>query len=186
MARTSGDRSQHFPAIERKHGQPVSYWLEQLAALGEAKYADQLAFLREGHGFSQAHANAVVMFARGSTTTRRFSGAEDYLARLAPETATTIRAIFASIADRYPESEVVIAWNQPIARVDGHYVMGVSVATRHLTVNPWSRTVLTAMADRLMGLTVNKHTFCVPLDWQVDAILIHDMVAHRLAEAEQD
>lgn len=183
MSDGAGDRSRLFPAIERKHGQPVSYWLDRLASLAGAKYAEQIAFLREEHGFSQAHANAVVMFARGSTTTRRYAGASDFLATLAPETATTVRAIFSAIADRYPASEVVIAWNQPIARIDGHYVMGVSVATRHLTVNPWSRTVLTSMADRLADLVVNKHTFCVPLDWQVDAPLLHDMVAHRLAEA---
>ncbi|MFM8266875.1 MAG: iron chaperone [Ilumatobacteraceae bacterium] len=182
MASGTGSRSQHFPAIERKHGQPVSFWLERLASLEGAKYADQIALLREGHGFSQAHANAVVMYARGSTTTRRYAGADDFLAKLAPKTSTTVSAIFAAITERYPQSEVVIAWNQPIARIDGHYVMGVSVATRHLTVNPWSRTVLTAMADRLTGLVVNKHTFCVPLDWRVDSSLLHDMVAHRLAE----
>jgi hypothetical protein len=61
MALNDGDRSQFFPAIEKKHGLPVSHWLSELSELGEAKYPEQIAYLRENHGFSQAHANAVVM-----------------------------------------------------------------------------------------------------------------------------
>ena len=59
MTSGSGDRSAHFPAIEKKHGKPVTFWLKELKSLGEAKYADQISFLRERHGFSQAHANAL-------------------------------------------------------------------------------------------------------------------------------
>jgi len=29
---------------------------------------------------------------------------------------------------------------------------------------------------------VNKHTFVVPLDWEIDADLLGDLVAARLAE----
>ena len=40
--------------------------------LADEKYPAQIAFLRENHGFSQAHANALVMYSRGSLTTRKF------------------------------------------------------------------------------------------------------------------
>jgi hypothetical protein len=36
-------------------------------------YDEQMALLQGDHGFSRAHANAVVMYTRGSTTSRRFS-----------------------------------------------------------------------------------------------------------------
>jgi len=65
MPAASGDRSVHFPAIEKKHGAPITKWIKLLEKLGDAKYPEQIAFLREKHGFSQAHANALVMYVRG-------------------------------------------------------------------------------------------------------------------------
>ena len=85
MPTNDGDRSQFFPAIEKKHGLPVSHWLSELSELDEAKYPEQIAYLRENHGFSQAHANAVVMHFRGSTTSKRFSTPKQYFAQLDPQ-----------------------------------------------------------------------------------------------------
>jgi uncharacterized protein len=85
MTDASGDRSKFFPAIEKKHGQPVSYFLNELGELTDAKYPEQIAYLRENHGFSQAHANAVVMHFRGSTTSKRFSTPKQYFAQLDPQ-----------------------------------------------------------------------------------------------------
>ena len=73
MATDPGDRTRHFAAIERKHGLPASHWLGLLAELGEAKYPEQMALLQEGHGFSRDHANALVMYHRGSPSSRRFT-----------------------------------------------------------------------------------------------------------------
>lgn len=182
MATTSGDRSQQFPAIERKHGQPVQHWFDLLAEHGEAKYDEQMALLREGHGFSQAHANAVVMTHRGSTTTRRFADADAYFDALDAEKATTARAIFAAIRKRVKGLELVTAWNQPMLRTEAGYVFGLSAASKHLTLNPMSGAVMVAFADRLDGLKVNKHTFIVPPDWKVDAALLQAMVEARIAE----
>ena len=36
--------------------------------LAGKRYPEQMAYLRENHGFSQAHANALVMYSRGSTS----------------------------------------------------------------------------------------------------------------------
>ncbi len=33
---SGGERSTHFPAIEKKHGKPMSRWFGQLADLGDA------------------------------------------------------------------------------------------------------------------------------------------------------
>ena len=54
-----------FPAIEKKYGQPMSYWFDQMEQVADRKYPEQIAFLKENHGFSQAHANALVMYSRG-------------------------------------------------------------------------------------------------------------------------
>jgi uncharacterized protein YdhG (YjbR/CyaY superfamily) len=182
MPTNDGDRSQFFPAIEKKHGLPVSHWLSELSELGEAKYPEQIAHLRENHGFSQAHANAVVMHFRGSTTSKRFSTPKQYFAQLDPQKKKTAELIFSTIMEKYPKLELVIAWNQPMLRIDGKYVFGLSTSQNHLTLNPFSTDVLELMSSKLSGYKVNKHTFVVPVDWKVDASLLRAMVKARLAE----
>ena len=183
MAPTSGDRAAHFPAIERKHGRPVAYYLDELADLGDAKYQEQIDLLRERHGFSRTHANAVVMYARGSTTSRRVDTPEAYFLSLGGEREVTIRSIFDAIATKYPDLELVIAWNQPMLKRGKDYVFGVSAAKHHLLLGPWGGISETVRAG-LKGLEANKKTIRVPVDWTVDAPLLRLMVEERLAQLD--
>jgi uncharacterized protein YdhG (YjbR/CyaY superfamily) len=185
MPDASGDRSRFFPAIERKQGGPISMWVERLAELRDAKYPEQIAYLRENHGFSQAHANALVMFARNSPTSKRFANPEAWFAAADPRAAATASAIFAAVTKNFPGLELVIAWNHPMLRTNGQYVFGLSAARRHLLLNPFSAEVLDALGDRLSGYTTNKRTFQVPLDWEIDETLLRDMVDARLAELDR-
>ncbi len=182
MAESGGDRAKYFPAIERAHGQPVQHWFDLLAELGEATYAQQMALLQEGHGFSRAHANALVMTHRGSPSAKRVASPEAWFDDLAPEHAVTARAIVAAIRERFPDLELVIAWNQPMLRTDAGYVFGLSVAKHHLTCNPFSAEVLADCAPAFAGLKVNSKTFVVPVGWEVDPDLLAALVSARLAE----
>ena len=85
------DRSSYFPAIEKKYGQPMSYWFDQMEQIADRKYPEQIAFLKENHGFSQAHANALVMYSRGSTSARRHDTLDDYLAPFDETKQTTVK-----------------------------------------------------------------------------------------------
>jgi uncharacterized protein YdhG (YjbR/CyaY superfamily) len=183
MADTSGDRTRFFPAIEKKHGGPISIWLDRLAELGDAKYPEQIAYLRENHGFSQAHANALVMYVRGSTSSKRFASPAEYFRHLQPVPRTTAKAVFAAITAEHPDLELVIAWNHPMLRTpDGAYVIGLSAATHHLLLNPFSSDVIAGLADQLKDYEVNKKTIKVPLDWNVDPTLLQAMTNARLEE----
>lgn len=184
MAPSAGDRSDQFPKIEAKYGKPMAFWFGALDELGEAKYPDQISLLRERYGFSQNHANAVVMHHRGSTTSRRFDSPEAYFAALDATKQNTARNIFRTITKQFPDLELVIAWNQPMVRRGTGYVFGLSEATHHLLIAPWSTDVLDAFAPRLTDYKVNKKTIQVPVDWKVDATLLTDMVAARLAELD--
>lgn len=180
----TGDRSQQFPAIEKKYGQPIQHWLDLLAASGEGKYEAQMALLQEGHGFSRAHANAVVMTHRGSTTTRRFSDADAYFEKADPVGAATARKIFAAIQKGVKGLELVTAWNQPMLRSEGGYVFGLNIGKNHITMGPWGNDVIGTFADRLSGYKCGKKTFNVPLDWKVDTKLVVDMAKYRMAEID--
>jgi len=54
-------REAHFPAIEKKHGKSIAHWHHEMKKVAGLKYAEQIAHLCERHGFSVAHANALVM-----------------------------------------------------------------------------------------------------------------------------
>ncbi len=182
MTSSSGDRSKAFPAIEKKHGRPVSHWFSLLEQLGAATYDQQMALLRDRHGFSRDHANAVVMTHRGSSTTRRHPTPDDYFASLDPPSAASARAIFAAIEDGVPDLSLVIAWNQPMLKHASGYVFGLSTAKHHFTLAPFSAAVIEAFADRLAGYKRGKKTFNVPHSWTVDRELLVSMVEARLAE----
>jgi hypothetical protein len=151
---TNPDRASYFPAIEKKHGLPMSYWHDQMKLIKDLKYPEQIALLRENHGFSQAHANALVLYSKGNTTSKRFNTLEDFLV---PHDATKQKTIKAML------------------KVDGQYVFGVSVATKHLLIAPWGEGVIDKFLPKLKDYEVNKKTIKVPVDWKVDTKLLVDM-----------
>ena len=50
----------YFPSIEKKYGQPIAFWMEQLESVRDAKHMEQVAFLKEQHAMGHGHANAIV------------------------------------------------------------------------------------------------------------------------------
>jgi len=177
-------REAHFPAIEKRYGEKMAYWFKVMATLEGKKYPEQIAHLKESYGFSRAHANALVMYSRGSTSSRRFETPNDYYKSLSPEQRKTIKAIFAAITSKYPELELVIAWNQPMLRLDKKYILGISAATNHILLAPFSTDVVDAMRPKLKDFTVNKKTIAVPNDWTVDSKLLLAMTKLRISEGE--
>ncbi len=182
MASSDGDRSKFFPAIEKKHGEKVTFWLKRLKDLETEKYPEQIAYLKENYGFSQAHANALVMYFRGSTTSKRFDGPDSYFKKLAPQTAKTMKAVFGAVTAKHKGLELVMAWNQPMLRSGKEYVIGLSASKNHITINPFSVDALEKNQKKLAPYTVKKYTFQVPLDWKVDASLITSLAKARIAE----
>lgn len=180
MAATNPDRASYFPAIEEKHGQPMSYWFEQMKEIAGLKYAEQIAYLRGNHGFSQVHANALVLYSRGNTTSRRFNSFNDYLKAQEPIKRKTLKRIFSTITDSYPDLKVVIAWNQPMIKQDSQYVFGAGALKNHILISPWDSKVIDEFRPRLTGYKVNKKTIQVPVDWDVDAELLLDLIATQL------
>jgi uncharacterized protein YdhG (YjbR/CyaY superfamily) len=183
MATKDPSREAHFPAIEKKHGEKMSYWFKVMASQEGKKYPEQIAHLRENYGFSQAHANALVMYSRGSVSAHRHETAAQYYKSIDPKQAKTIKQIIKAITDKYPDLELAIAWNQPMLRKGTFYVFGASVSKNHISIAPWSTEVLDAFRPKLTEYRVTKKTIAVPNDWDVDIKLLQAMVKARLAEA---
>lgn len=187
MATGSGDRTKYWPAIEKRYGHDMAHWFDAMTAVEGAGYTEQMAFLQEQHGFSRAHANALVMYTRGSVSSTRFDGLDGYLEGVAdPDVRATVRAVLASITGSFPDLQVVISWNQPMLKAGDAYVFAASGQKAHVLLAPWSSAVLDAFRPRLEadGYTVNKKTFRVPAAWQVDDDLLRHMVAAVLDDLD--
>ena len=181
MAEKNPNRDAAFPAIEKKYGQPIQVWFDVFAEHAGKPYLQQVAVFRESHGFTQAHASAVVLYCRGSKTSRRYEDLDGYLSEHTAEKQALVRSIFGVIMTAYPELEQVIAWNQPMVKLGKDYIFGLSVAKNHVLIAPFSPVVLEEFLPRLAGLNLNKKTIQVPLDWVVDEQLLVDMVGRGIA-----
>ena len=162
----------------------MSYWFKVMTDLDGKKYPEQIAHLRENFGFSEAHANALVMFSRGSTSAKRFDTPAAFYKTVTPTQAKTMRAIFKVITTKYPKAELVIAWNQPMIRINENYIFGASASTKRILMSPWSAAVIADFAPKMTDLVVLKKTIGVPNDWEVDSKLILALVKARLAETK--
>ncbi len=183
MATKDPSREAHFPAIEKKYGEKMAYWFKVMKELADQKYPAQIAHLRENYGFSQAHANALVMYSRGSTSARRFDTPAQYFKSIDPAQAKTIKAMIKAITEKHPDLELVIAWNQPMLRKGTFYVFGASVSKNHISIAPWSTEVLDKFRPKLSEHRVTKKMIAVPNDWVVDVKLLQAMAKARLAES---
>jgi len=50
----------YFPSIIAKYGQPIEHWMNLLEPHAGLKHMEQVAFLKNQHGFGHGHANALV------------------------------------------------------------------------------------------------------------------------------
>ena len=177
-------REAHFPAIEKKYGEKMAYWFKLMAKLEGKKYPEQTAHLKENYGFSQAHANALVMYSRGSESSQRFSTPTEYYASIPAPQAKTIKAIFKVIKSKYPELEFVLAWNQPMVKLGKDYIFGASASTKHVLIAPWDAKVLKEFAPKFKEGNALKKTIQLPIDWEVDATLIQAVIKASLANCK--
>ena len=174
-------REAHFPAIEKRYGEKMAYWFKIMAKLDGKKYAEQVAHLKENYGFSQAHANALVMYSRGSESSQRFTTLTEYYKSIPAPQAKTIKAIFKAITTKYPQLEQVIAWNQPMVKMDKHYIFGASASSKHVLIAPWDQDVLHEFAPKFKEGNALKKTIQLPIDWDVDAKLLQAMIKASLS-----
>lgn len=181
----TSDRTSYFPLIEKRYGEKMSYWFGVMKKLEGKKYPEQVAHLKENYGFSQAHANALVMYSRGSTTTKRFDTLRDYLKDADPKLAKLAKQIFKVVQSKYPKLELEIAWNKPQLKLDDQYVLGLAVLNKYILLAPFTKSSLDAIRPKLKELEANKKTIHIPADWKVDEKLLHAMASIRIKEIKE-
>jgi uncharacterized protein YdhG (YjbR/CyaY superfamily) len=161
----------------------MKYWFQVMKDLEGLKYPEQIAFLKEEHGFSQAHANALVMYSRGSKSSKRFDTMDGFLKNESEDKKKTIKKIFKVIQAKYPKSELVIAWNKPMIKLNDKYVFGIATATNHILLAPFNADAIDVLRPKLKDYKVNKKTIEVPSDWKVDEKLLLAIVKESISRA---
>lgn len=160
----------------------MSHWFKVMEKVKGKKYPEQMALLQEDYGFSRTHANALVMYMRGSTSSQRHESPTAYFKSIDPKQAKTLRKIFKVIKAKHPKLEIVIAWNQPMVRLGTMYIFGASALKNYILINPFSKKALDSVMAKYPDYTVKKHTIQIPSDWDVDEQMILRLVKARLAE----
>jgi uncharacterized protein YdhG (YjbR/CyaY superfamily) len=122
------------------------------------------------------------MYSRGSESSKRFDTPAQYYKTIDPVQAKTLKAIFKAIQSKYPDLELVIAWNQPMLKKDKSYLFGCSVATNHILIAPWDQDVLKKYTPKFKDYKVNKKTIALPNDWEVDVKLLQTMMKESLSK----
>lgn len=112
----------------------------------------------------------------------RFQKVEDYLTSLESPKQETLRAVLDCVQKSFPAAELKLAWNVPQVQIQGKYVFGVNAFKNHLALAPWSEAVMADFAPRLIGYETTKGLIRIPIDWDVDCVLITDMITARCAE----
>ena len=64
MTETVKGPASYFPSIEKTYGQPISHWLELIAAQSGMAHMQIVGLLKQEHGLGHGHANALVAYHR--------------------------------------------------------------------------------------------------------------------------
>jgi uncharacterized protein YdhG (YjbR/CyaY superfamily) len=162
----------------------MKHWFAIMEKMKEKKYPEQISHLRVKYKFSQVHANALVMYSRGSESAHRFNSISDYYKSIDPIQAKTIKSIFKVIRTKFPVLDLVIAWNHPMLKLGDEYIFGISTAKNHLLIAPFNATVFKEFSPYFKDHKINKKTICLPSDWQVDSKLLLKLIAAAIKYAK--
>ena len=116
--------------------------------------------------------------------TPKFKSVKEYLAAQDGTKAKTLKSVIDFILAQFTELECKISWNVPTVHRNGKYVFGVAAYKHHLTLAPWSATIIANFQARIQKYVVFKNCFQIPVDWAIDTKLVKDLVLARLAELD--
>ena len=108
----------------------------------------------------------------------------DYLAKIEnPRHRERTAALLAWVAEEYPELEPRIAWNQPMFTYHGTFIIGLSVAGKHLAIAPEKAGIQHFSRDILQsGYDHSQQLIRIPWDHAVDYSLLKRIVDYNIKD----
>ena len=87
------------------------------------------------------------------------------------------------VHDKYPHMERVVKWNQPMFTDHGTYIIGFSVAKKHMSVAPENKAITefsSALEEAGYGYT--NQIFHMPWDREVDYDLLKKVIDFNIED----
>ncbi|SEN92810.1 hypothetical protein SAMN04488134_102304 [Amphibacillus marinus] len=94
-----------------------------------------------------------------------------------------VEEVFAWIKEQFPELEAEIKWNQPMLTDHGTFIIGFSLAKKHLAVSPEGVTVKHLANDIAeAGYQFTKEIIRIPWNKPVNYELLDKMIAFNILD----
>lgn len=109
---------------------------------------------------------------------------DEYYGSLPADQSEHIRSLVDFVQRTYPQLELVIAWNQPMFKLGGKYLLGFMPTKRHTNILTVSDTAITVMAPELTGYKHGTRSIALPFEWSIDPTFIDRVVRLRAEELD--
>ncbi|KIH71752.1 iron chaperone [Salinicoccus roseus] len=87
------------------------------------------------------------------------------------------------VHDEYPNMERVVKWNQPMFTDHGTYIIGFSVAKKHMSVAPENKAIEEfGSALEEVGYVHTRQIFRIPWDGEVDYALLKRIIEFNIGD----
>ena len=87
------------------------------------------------------------------------------------------------VHDEYPNMERVVKWNQPMFTDHGTYIIGFSVAKKHMSVAPENKAIEEfGSALEEVGYVHTRQIFSIPWDREVDYALLKKIIEFNIED----
>lgn len=106
----------------------------------------------------------------------KFANLEDFYNSLPQDQEQAIRRLVEFVATNYPDLELLLAWNQPMFRLDKKYLIGFMPAKKHINLLTVSDDAVTHFAKELEGYRHGTRSVSLPFDWEIDRELIAKLI----------
>lgn len=109
---------------------------------------------------------------------------QDFLTKIEEERhKARMEEIFARIMERFPELNRRMAWNQPMFTDHGTFIIGFSMAIKHMSVAP-ERAAMERFSDEIKraGYSAGKELFRIPWDSPVNFELLEKIIRFNIED----
>jgi uncharacterized protein len=109
---------------------------------------------------------------------------KEFTAKIAdPSHRARVEEVLSWVKKKYPTLQPVIKWNQPMFTDHGTFIIGFSVAKKHLAVAP-ERVAIEHVKEEIVkaGYDYTKQLIRIPWDQPVDYTLLEKIIDFNLSD----
>lgn len=114
----------------------------------------------------------------------KFDSIEALYDSLPEDQRNALEALVVQTSKNFPELELVLAWNQPMFKLAGKYILGYMPTKKHINLLTVSDTAITKLGNELDGYRHGTRSISLPFDWKFERLLLNKVLQLRIEELE--